>query len=151
MVSPLNEKSLKLHRVLKAKPELVFDVWTSPEHLMRWFSPSEEITNPFIHVDLREGGTYEIAFLNPDGSQVVVGGTYLSIEKPHKLIFTWAWEDHPEFGSHEMLVTVDILEHAEGTELILTHEKLLPGPIFEEHSRGWNGCLDRLSSVIGEF
>lgn len=148
MVAPIERQTLTIRRVLKAPPELVFDVWTQPQHMLRWFSPAESYTNPFIEVDLRVGGSYRIAFLAPDGVQSIVGGRYLEIAKPDKLVFTWKWEDHDRFGDHETTVSLDFIECEEGTELVMNHKGLPVGPMLEEHNWGWQGTLGRLEQAL---
>lgn len=151
MVAPIERQTLTIRRVLKAPPELVFDVWTQPEHMLRWFSPGETYSTPFIEVDLRVGGAYRIAFIDPDGVQSVVGGRYLEIDRPKKLVFTWKWEDHDRYGDYETTVALDFHARDEGTELVMIHKGLPVGPMLEEHTWGWQGTLGRLEKALASL
>jgi uncharacterized protein YndB with AHSA1/START domain len=148
MISSTSHQKLVLRRKLSAPPATVFDVWTTPDHIKKWFAPSDDYTNPFVEVDPREGGAYRIAFQSLDGELAVVGGSYVTVQPPKKLVFTWRWESPHEFESHETLVTVDIVESDGGAELVLTHERFPAGPMREKHEFGWSGALDRLVKVV---
>ena len=148
MVAPSETDRLVLRRTLAAPPATVFEFWTTPDHMKEWFAPSDTYTNPFIEVDLREGGTYRIAFLSEDGQQAVVGGRYVTVDPPEKLAFTWQWESPHEFEGHETLVTVEFLACEAGTELVLTHERFPNDAMRSLHSQGWAGTLDRLVLAV---
>lgn len=148
MVAPETVDRLVLRRQLDAPPAVVFKVWTEPDHMRNWFGPSPEFTNPFIEVDLRQGGRYRIAFLAPDGVQNVVGGEFLHVEPPKKLVYTWQWEPPNEHAGHETQVTVEFLPRGGGTELVLTHDRIPDQAMRQSHEKGWSGALDRLPTEV---
>ena len=108
--------SIEVRRTFNAPRELVFSAWTDPARLARWFSPSEEISNPVVEVDLRLGGRWRIGMGMPDKT-LYVGGVYQEITEPDRLVFTWAWEHHE---NKETLVTVTFTETDGGTEVTIT-------------------------------
>ena len=135
--------ALRLERTYSASPAEVFQAWTNPQQLKRWFSPSDEMEVPVAEIDLREGGTYKIEMRGDES--FVVSGTYREISDPERLVFTWAWATDPD---NESLVTVELSERDGGTALVLTHEQLADPESRTRHEQGWNGCLDRLASVL---
>ena len=151
MVAPSTQDRLVLRRKLAAQPETVFMVWTQPEHMKRWFAPSEKYTNPFIEVDLRVGGKSRIGFRSVDGHTSVVGGEYRTVDPPNKLEFTWQWETPHEFDEHETLVTVEFLACDEGTELVLAHKRFPNEAMLGLHNQGWDGTLDRMVRTVAEL
>jgi len=148
MVAPTADDRVVLRRQYQASPELVYDAWTQPEQMKQWFAPSDDCSNPFIEVDLREGGEYRIGFRSAEGEDAVVGGKYLIVQPPQKLSFTWQWESPHEFEQHETLVTVEFLGRDGGTELVLTHERFPNEKMLGLHDQGWNGTLDRLAKAV---
>jgi uncharacterized protein YndB with AHSA1/START domain len=52
-----DERQLTITRILDAPRELVFKVWTQPEHVVRWMGPIG-FTTPSCQMDVRPGGTY---------------------------------------------------------------------------------------------
>ena len=72
--------SLAVRRVVRAAPERVFDAWTRPEELRRWWGPNGLVCTE-AHVDLRVGGRYRIANLFPDGNVLWICGEFEVIER----------------------------------------------------------------------
>ena len=150
-----------IRRTFSAPREVVFRAWTEPEHLKRWFAPSDDYSTPVIEVDLRVGGRYRIGMLRPDGGACgprsegtasgagvkYVSGIYQVIQPFDKLVFTWAWETIGMMAD-ETRVTVEFFDQGRQTEVVLTHERLPNQEQRDRHAHGWNGCLDRLGKVL---
>jgi uncharacterized protein YndB with AHSA1/START domain len=83
----------------------------------------------------------------PDGKPFYVHGVYREIVIPDRLVFTWNWEGGPPFGS-DTLVTLEFHDAAGGTEIVLTHERFETEQARDEHTKGWHGCLEKLSEFF---
>ncbi len=136
--------ALTLNRVIRAPREKVFAAWTEPEQLKQWWGPGP-VTCPEAHVDLREGGSYRIANLEQDGSITWIEGTFERVRKPEELVYTWSVSIVP---GGPTLVRVMFLPHADGTELVLTHERFAVEAVRDMHLQGWNGCIDKLETLL---
>jgi uncharacterized protein YndB with AHSA1/START domain len=136
----LIEPSLTLKRRLKASPQAVYDAWTDPKKIVKWFGPDN---GPVEHasVDVRVGGKYTVMFRTEDGEQHQVSGIYREVVPNAKLVFTWAWRSTPE---RESLVTILIKPDGAGSLLTLQHERFFDEKARDDHRRGWSGCLDKL-------
>jgi uncharacterized protein YndB with AHSA1/START domain len=140
-----------IRRRVAAPRERVFQAWTTPEHLQRWFFPSiDGEAVPRAEVDLRVGGRYRITMHAPDGDiTAMVGGSYYEVHPPEKLVFSWTWEA-PKPDPSETLVTVELRAVQGETEIIITHEHF-PDPAAQEgHTIGWNCSLERLTWLVEE-
>lgn len=135
---------LQLKQVISASKEKVFQAWTDPKFVSRWFAPGD-MTVPFADVDARVGGQYRIQMRDGDDETYTTTGQYQEIILNEKLVFTWGWEG-PE--RHESLVTVEFYEKDSGTEVVLTHERLENTEITDKHTQGWQGCLVNLATRI---
>lgn len=144
-MSQTRKPSLAIRRKLKASAETVFDAWTKPEALKRWFGPSDDMEIVIATADLRVGGRYRIVGQMPGGEQHRVGGVYRDIVPGRKLVFTWAWESTPE---RESLVTVEIKPTAGGCDLTLTHEQFFDEAARDRHQHGWSGSIERLERYL---
>jgi|SRR5579863_8040554 len=147
MPQTITTTSFRLSRVVNAPSERVFAAWTKPEALKRWWGPPG-FTTPSAEVDLRIGGAYKLAMKSPDGETHVVFGTFIEIEAPKKLAYTWAWEEDDGAPSHESVVTVEFKPKGATTEIVLTHERLANAESRDKHIDGWNGCFDHLEQVL---
>ena len=93
-------------REFDAPLELVFDVFTKPEHVRNWFAPFEcEVTE--CSIDLRVEGSYHIVFVSGDGKECSFRGTYLEVERPTRTVSTWLFEGWPDAWADE---TVELRE-----------------------------------------
>ena len=93
-------------REFAAPIELVFDVFTKPEHVRKTFAPfGEEVT--VCSIDLRVGGNYHFVMVTDDGIECSFRGTYLEIEPPTRTVETWLFEGWPDA---EAVETMDLSE-----------------------------------------
>lgn len=138
--------TLKIVRTFRASREKVFQAWTDPQALMKWWGPPG-YECPAAEVELRAGGAYRLAMRKlPDGDVFYLSGTFSEVRAPQRLVYTWRWESQPDLG--ETLVTVDFLDRAGATELVLSHELFPSEAARDDHEKGWNGCLDRLTAIL---
>jgi uncharacterized protein YndB with AHSA1/START domain len=133
--------SLSIVRHLRASPERVFQAWTDPAIMTKWFCPSDSFTVPVAETDLKVGGRYRVVMQSPDGEKHDVSGVYREIVKNKRLVFTWAWASTPE---SETIVTIDLKARNGSTELTLTHDRFIDAQVREKHLQGWTGCLANL-------
>ncbi len=139
---------LVLRRTYSTSRDVLFDVWTQPEHLKKWMGPSYDYEVPVAEVDLKVGGQYKMAFVHKEGKEAVVAGTFQEIIKPEKLVYTWTWQEPNENAGIETLVTVEFIEKDKGTELVLTHQRFGSEEMRLDHSKGWMGCFDKLEDYL---
>jgi uncharacterized protein YndB with AHSA1/START domain len=87
-------------RSFDAPLELVFDVFTKPEHVSKWFAPfSCEVTK--CSIELRVGGSYHVVFVTEDGVECSFRGTYMEVEPPIRTVATWLFEGWPDADAVE--------------------------------------------------
>jgi uncharacterized protein YndB with AHSA1/START domain len=127
--------ALRLHRRLPYPPDRIWLALTDPGALAAWFWPAHFGTT--VDVDLRVGGRFRIAGPN---AGIAVGGEYVTVEAPHRLVFTWRWDGDPT----ETLVTLELTADGAATDLVVTHEGFADDTDRANHATGWSDCLDRL-------
>ena len=138
------DRGLVITRVLAAPPALVFQAWTDPAKMMRWYAP-EGMETPEAECDLRVGGRYRVLMRETDGTEHETSGEYREIVSDRKLVFTWSWRNSPEDIS---LVTVELVPEGAGTRLTLTHEQLPGAESRDSHQSGWSSALHKLEKLI---
>ena len=141
--SPL---SLHLLRTLAASPTHIFDAWTTADQLKRWTcpDPNAEVS---VNIDLRASGHYSIR-MDAEGGPFTAQGTYRVVDRPLRLVYTWAWKEEAHPMQEETLVTVELVEAADGTEIRLAHEGFPTPGDRDGHEQGWKICLDRLAEWV---
>src|ERR1700693_5822777 len=98
--SETDETTLRLERLIPSPPEVLFALWTEPAQLLRWWAP--EGYEPSVEaLDTRPGGRWRPPLRRSSDSVVAISGVYRIVEPPHRLAFTWAWEDESGARGHE--------------------------------------------------
>jgi uncharacterized protein YndB with AHSA1/START domain len=80
---------LMLERTVNAPPERVWQAWTMPEHVKRWFTPAPWSTVQ-CEIDLRPGGIFRTVMRSPEGQESVNLGCYLEVVEAKRLVWTIA-------------------------------------------------------------
>jgi uncharacterized protein YndB with AHSA1/START domain len=137
--------SLVIRRTIRATAERLFEAWTQPAQIQKWWGPAQ-VTCPSAEVDLRVGGSYRIANCLPDGQVIQIAGQFEVIEPPRELVYTWGFG--PDAGATER-VTVRFVPNDGVTEVIIVHERLADAARRDLHEQGWYGCLDGLERYLG--
>jgi uncharacterized protein YndB with AHSA1/START domain len=141
-----NNNTVKLHRVLAAKPEKVYRAFVEPAALARWLPP-KGFTCAVHHLDAKVGGTFKMSFTNfTTRESKSFGGEYIELISGERLIYTDVFDDPGLPG--EMLVTVTLKEVSCGTEMYITQENV-PELIPLEHCYlGWQQSLEFLAMIV---
>src|SRR5258708_4243484 len=136
--------TVRVARHFDAAAERVFDAWLDPKRAGKFLFATVTGRMVRVEIDARIGGRF--AFVDRrDGEDIEHVGEYLEIDRPRRLVFTFAV---PKFSAQSTRVTIDIVPAAAGCPLTLTHEGVLPdyaGPTEE----GWTGILYRLAAAPG--
>mgnify|MGYP001367773581 CR=1 FL=1 len=140
------DRTVRLHRILTARPEKVFRAFTDADALVRWMPPNG-FTAKVHSIDVREGGTFRMSFTNfSTGNGHSFGGTYLEVEPGKRLHYVDRFDDPNLPG--EMTVTVTFREVVCGCELTVTQENIPAAIPLEFCYLGWQQSLDQLARVV---
>ena len=136
---------VRIERTFAASAEDVFDAWTSPEVMRRWFHCASDWETPEANVDLRVGGSVRVVMRKPDGTEVEARGEYTLIDRPHRLVMTWTFDDEP---SNEQLIELSFSESAASTTVLLVNSRISTDARRDAQDWGWHGCFDQLERVL---
>lgn len=149
---PAADREVVIRRVFDAPARLVFDAFSKPEHVTRWFGP-KGFPLTLCEMDFRVGGRYRFAMTGPDGKQMQpFGGEYLEIVPNEKLVYSSRFEQP---GAEGMIVTVSYAE--QGGRTSVTIHTLFQSVAMKERHVGWGyeqgvgSGLDQLGDVIREM
>ena len=136
---------LRIVRTFPASAEEVFDAWTSPEVMRRWFHCAADWGTPVAEVDLRVGGHVRVLMRRPDGTDAEMHGEYRLIDRPHRLVMTWTFYDDP---SNEQLVELSFSESEGSTTVLLVNSAISSEARRDGQDWGWRGCLGELHRLL---
>ena len=140
-----NDLEIVLTREFDAPIELVFDVLTKPEHVIKTIAPyGEEVK--VCSIDLRVGGNYHFVFVTDDGRECSFRGTFLEVEPPNRTVETWVFEGWPGV---EAVESVDLQEVNGVTKL--THRLAFRDKAGRDHMTkhdGQESSFDKLEDYL---
>ncbi|MBK6863002.1 MAG: SRPBCC family protein [Ideonella sp.] len=137
---------VRLHRVLRARPERVYRAFVEAEAMARWLPPYG-FTCKVHHMDARVGGTFRMSFTNfATGDAHAFGGEYLELVAGEKLRYTDKFDDPNLPG--EMLTTVTLTAVSCGTDLAIVQEGLPEVIPLEMCYLGWQDSLAQLARLV---
>ena len=140
-----NRLGIVATREFHAPIELVFDVITKPEHIVKWFAAFED-TMTVCSVDLRVGGAYHYVTVTPKGVECVFRGTFLEVTPPTRLVDTWIFEGWPDA---EAVETVQLREDRGVTTL--TNRLAFRDQAGRDHmtkTDGFEDSFDKMAAYV---
>jgi uncharacterized protein YndB with AHSA1/START domain len=135
---------VRIERSFDASAEAVFDAWTSPEVMRRWFHCAPDWDTPEAEVDLRPGGRIKVVMRKPDGTEVKAQGEFTEIDRPRRLVMTWTFDDDP---SNQQLLELTFSESEGSTTVLLVNSHISSDQRRDDQDEGWRGCLDALGRL----
>ena len=137
--------TIRLHRVLRARPERVYRAFLNPDAMAKWLPPYG-FTCKVHHMDAKVGGTYKMSFTNfSSGTSHSFGGKYVELVPNERLRYTDAFDDPKMPG--EMMTTIVLKKVSVGTELNVTQEGVPDAIPAEACYLGWQESLTQLAML----
>jgi uncharacterized protein YndB with AHSA1/START domain len=138
--------TVRLHRVLRTKPERVYRAFLDADAMAKWIAPYG-FTCKVHHMDAKVGGTFKMSFTNfSTGHGHAFGGVYRELVPFEKLVYTDKFDDPNLPG--EMLVTVTFKPVLCGTELHVVQEGIPEVIPLEMCYLGWQESLAQLATLV---
>jgi uncharacterized protein YndB with AHSA1/START domain len=138
--------TVRLHRVLRAKPERVYRAFVEADAMAKWIPPYG-FTCRVHHMDARVGGTFRMSFTNfATGDAHAFGGKYLELVAGEKLRYTDKFDDPNLPG--EMLTTITLRAVSCGTDLAVVQEGLPEVIPLVMCYLGWQDSLAQLARLV---
>jgi uncharacterized protein YndB with AHSA1/START domain len=148
MAEAVGAREITITRVYDAPRELVWQAWTQPERLARWWgkrgwnTPVETIT-----MDVRPGGSFRLNSIRAeDGAEMPLDSVYREVVEPERLVFAEAREDGREGG----LGTVTLTDLGDGrTEMVFHTTMQVSDEVREAARAGLASAFERLAEQLG--
>jgi uncharacterized protein YndB with AHSA1/START domain len=125
----------RVQRILPMSVDEAWTAFTEASRLEEWFWPAS--FNTRVTADLRVGGSFRI---QSDEQQLAVGGDYLEVEAPGRLVHTWLFDGDAD----PTLVTMTLNAVQGEAGLTILHERFVDQETADQNRLGWESCLDRL-------
>jgi uncharacterized protein YndB with AHSA1/START domain len=147
------DREMIVTRVLDAPRELVFDAWTKPHHVARWWGPNG-FTTTIHEMDVRPGGEWRLVMHGPDGTDYRNHFVFIDVVRPERIVF----KHEPEAGTEAVSFqsTVTFAEREGRTEVTIHH--VFPSAAALENAVAKHGAregakqtLERLDAYLPDM
>jgi uncharacterized protein YndB with AHSA1/START domain len=133
------EYSFAIEQVINFPVEKVFEAWTKPNLLKKWFCPIN-LKLIALKADIKVGGSYEVSM--QDGDDVYIArGVYKEIKKNEKIVFTHGWG---EVENSKSVVTVEFASKGLKTKITLRQVLFTSDEDKRGHQEGWLETIENL-------
>ena len=136
MTAEIRNDAIVATEHIKAPPEVVFPYFTDPALIVQWIGDRAEL-------DPQPGGVFSL-----DMGQVAARGAYITVEPPHRVVFSWGIPGSDTLPPAGSTVEVTLTPDGDGTTVVLTHRGL-PATHIGNHRAGWEHRLGRLRAAAG--
>ena len=142
-----SEREVVITRTFNAPAHLVFEAWTKPELMRRWWVPkSSGLTLLSCEMDVRTGGTYRFVFQHPSAPEgMAFFGRYLEVSPHSRLVWT-----NEESGDAGQISTVTLEDRGDTTRMVL-HELYPSGEALDAGAGAYDGMpesFDQLDELL---
>jgi uncharacterized protein YndB with AHSA1/START domain len=138
--------TVRLHRVLAARPEKVYRAFIEADALAKWLPPNG-FACTVHHLEPKVGGTYRASFRNfTTGDSHAFGGKYVELVPNERLRYSDRFEDPNMPG--EIQVTVTLKKVSVGTELSIVQDGIPDAIPLDGCYLGWQHSLQNLAKLV---
>lgn len=144
----------RVSRRTSAAPEQVFDAWLDPEQVRTWmsmalkdFGLAGDIRR--VEIEAQVGGRFIFSDMRDEG-EAVHWGTYLVVDRPRRLVFTWFTSEEEE---RQNTSTVTLTIEPDGNDCVaaIVHEMSAEwAPYVDKVEGGWGRMLSGIDSMLAE-
>ena len=142
----MTDRTVRLHRVLRTKPEKIYRAFLEAEAMSKWIPPYG-FTCKVHHMEPRVGGTFKMTFRNfSSGNSHSFGGKYLELVQDELIRYTDEFDDPNLPGVLE--VTVSLKPVLCGTEVSISQSGIPEAIPLEMCYLGWQESLAQLATLV---
>jgi uncharacterized protein YndB with AHSA1/START domain len=148
LIARPGEPSFTITRTFNAPARRVYEAWTRPELMKRWYGPCN-MTLAECEMDVRPGGAWRRVLRDPAGNRFCFYGIFQELAPPHRVVFTETFEPFPD---HPSTVTVTLTERDGKTfaEVVQLHDSVesRDAHVGAGMESGMRETLDRLDDFV---
>jgi uncharacterized protein YndB with AHSA1/START domain len=140
-------QEITVRRVFDAPRELVWQAWTEPDQLVRWWGPPGWSTDPAtVTMEVRPGGTFRLTSVNEEGQEMPMAGVYREVIEPKRLVLEEPAEDAWHQGAVSIVTLTDLGDGR--TEMVLQSTIQTTDEMRGPAEAGLRSSIDRLAEHL---
>jgi uncharacterized protein YndB with AHSA1/START domain len=143
----VGDREIVATRIFNVPRELIFKVWTDPQHIAQWWGPRGFVTTTF-KMDVKPGGVWRFVMHGPDGRDYENKITYLEVVEPERLVYKHGGDADTEPVNFKVTVTLDAPER---NKTKLTMRMQFPSAAARDFVVTTYGAVDGLTETLGRL
>lgn len=131
-------------RLFDAPRQLVWDAWSKPEMMRKWWGP-KHFTTPVADLDFRKGGAYRIVMRAPDGTDFPFHGHFLEVNPIDRIVFDSIIEN---LKDTQLVTTVTFTDEGKKTRVTVRQQRPADPAASAGQFQGWSETLEKLAAAL---
>jgi uncharacterized protein YndB with AHSA1/START domain len=153
-----SDRELVITRMFNAPPRIVFDAWTRPELVRRWWAPrSRAVSIVSCDAEVRVGGTYRYVLQHADHGEFAFSGKYREVTPPSRLVYTEIFEPAGQAADHtDGAINTVTFEERDGKTYLVSHslfpsKDVLDTVLATGMEGGMRETMDQLDELVASL
>ena len=142
-----SDREVEMTRLFDAPRELVFEAFTSPEHVPHWFG-CRGWSLPVCEIDLRPGGAWRYVMRGPNGETMGISGVYREITPPERVVTTESFDDYPGESLNTLTLTEEDGKTRYTVNVLYENKEMRDAVLASGMSDGAAETLERLAEHL---
>lgn len=142
----VGDREIVATRGFDAPRDLVWKMWTTPEHVRQWWGP-RGFTTTIQEMDVRAGGTWRLVMHGPDGRDYHNRIVYVEVLKPERLVYRHS----PERGSEPVSFQTTVTFRAQGNKTRIDFQMLFGSAAARDQVVKTYGAVEGLNQTLDRF
>ena len=143
----IGDTELKLVRIFGAHPNTLFDAWTDPKAMKKWFAPRNMEVGEMA-LEAKVGGKFRVCMVNSKKEEYCASGEIKKLEAPFLLALSFAWENNDGENGNETGISVSLEEFHGMTIMNFEQKGFASVESRDSHEEGWCTCFEKLAEFI---
>jgi uncharacterized protein YndB with AHSA1/START domain len=148
------DREIVITRTFNGPARIVFDAWTKPELVRRWWAPrSLGVTLASCDADVTVGGKYRYVLKGRKGDELGFSGKYLELDRPTRLVYTQVFEPMADAG--EAIITITFAEHRGKTDVVSSETypsaEVRDAAVSSGMEHGMREAMDQLDELVASL
>ncbi len=140
----MKRNTLNIERIFDVDIALIWQCWSDPEFIKKWYGADPNGTVAIADIDFREGGLYTITFTDSDQTVHTGRGKHLNIEPFKNIRLTLEWVNEPGQISE---LNIDFISLNGKTKMIFTQSGI-QHPTIHDYEYGWNNSFNKMEKIF---
>jgi uncharacterized protein YndB with AHSA1/START domain len=148
-VSPIRDDELLIEREFMAPVSLVFRMWESRDHMIRWWGP-EKFTTIELDWELKPNRPWHGSMTSQQYGVSRFSGVIREVDRNKRIVFTFKWDEDSD-DDRDTLVTVTFTERNGNTVQTFHQAPFSTVAIRDSHVGGWNSLFNKQQVYVENF